>query len=176
MLPNLFRGASRSFATSAAAATEARAYPFSKTVIIHPEPSKKQAPRSIREGRGVMPFLAKSLPTPEKRAMLDTLFSRKSPKQLRPGSILTINMEHAPTVFTGVLISIRRKGMDTSIVVRNVIQRTGVDMQLYVNSPHLKEIKVLRTPPNGRMKRAKLYFLRDDPDKMNQIAGSARKL
>lgn len=159
-------------ATSVAA--ETRVYPFSKTAII-PEPPKKAAPASVRQGRGVMPYLMKNLGTPEKRAMRWELFNRKSSNQIRVGSILAVTMEHTPSIFTGVLISIRRRGPDTSILMRNILQRTGVDMQIYVMSPHVKEIKVVRAPPKGRMKRAKLYYLRDEPDKMSQIAGSNKK-
>ncbi|KAF9046036.1 RNA-binding domain-containing protein [Hymenopellis radicata] len=153
---------------------ETRVYPFSKTAII-PEPPKRPAPASVRQGRGVMPYLMKSLGTPEKRAMRWELFNRKSSNQIRVGSILAVTMEHTPSIFTGVLISIRRRGPDTSILMRNILQRTGVDMQIYVMSPHVKEIKVVRAPPKGRMKRAKLYYLRDEPEKMSQIAGSNKK-
>jgi large subunit ribosomal protein L19 len=47
-------------------------------------------------------------------------------------------------------------------------------MQFFVNSPHLKEIKVLQKPPKGRMRRAKLYYLRDAPDKMSMLAGNKK--
>ncbi|KAK0206289.1 hypothetical protein DFS33DRAFT_1452391 [Desarmillaria ectypa] len=158
---------------STAAKTEAKAYPFSKTAIVHPEPSS-HIPNALREGKGLMPYLFKNLPPLDKQKMLRILFSRRSPSQLKPGSILTVTMDHAPSVFTGVLLSIRRRGPDTSIVLRNILQRTGVDMQIFVNSPHVKEIKVVRKPPRGRMRRAKLFYLRDAPDKMSMIAGAKK--
>ncbi|KAK0468092.1 uncharacterized protein EV420DRAFT_1635351 [Desarmillaria tabescens] len=171
MLPNFLRWATRSMST--AAKTEAKAYPFSKTAIIHPKPTS-HIPNALREGKGLMPYLFKNLPPLDKQKMLRTLFSRRSPSQVKPGSILTVTMDHAPSVFTGVLLSIRRRGPDTSIVLRNILQRTGVDMQIFVNSPHVKEIKVVRKPPKGRMRRAKLFYLRDAPDKMSMIAGAKK--
>jgi large subunit ribosomal protein L19 len=87
---------------------------------------------------------------------------------------VTVLQDQAPTQFTGVLIAVRRRGQDTSFRLRNVIQRTGVEMQFFANSPSLKEIKVVRTPPGGRMRRAKLFYLRDSPDKMSMLAGGKK--
>jgi len=148
-------------------------YPFSKTAIVHPPPFVPP-PNALKTGKGLMPYLLKTLPTPEKQKMLRNLFSRHSPNQLRPGSIVTVTMEHAPQTFTGVLLAIRRRGPDTSFVLRNVIQRTGVELQIFANSPHVKDIKVVRKPPKGRMRRAKLYYLRDSPEKMGVIAGAKK--
>ncbi|KAJ7068067.1 hypothetical protein C8F01DRAFT_1017105 [Mycena amicta] len=156
----VFRGACRSMST---------AYPFSKTALVLPEPAVAP-PAALKLGKGLMPYLSTSLPTLEKQQMLRHFFSRQSRTQLYPGSIITVTLDHAPTTFTGVLLAIRRRGQDTSFVVRNIIQRTGVEMQFFVNSPHLKEIKVLQRPPKGRLRRAKLYYLRDSPDKMSTLA------
>ncbi|KAG6890945.1 hypothetical protein C0995_000902 [Termitomyces sp. Mi166 len=148
-------------------------YPFSKTAIISPVPLSPP-PKPLLQGKGLMQHLNKTLATPEKQEMFQTLFNRHSPNQLRPGSIIQLTLEHAPTTFTGVLLGIRRRGLDTSILLRNIIQRTGVEMQFFVNSPHVKDIKVLQKPPGGRMRRAKLFYLRDSPDKMTMIAGGRK--
>ncbi|KAJ7667784.1 hypothetical protein DFH06DRAFT_1126503 [Mycena polygramma] len=160
-------GRSRSMSTAA------KTYPFSKTALILPEPYVAP-PAALKQGKGLMPYLLKSLPTPEKQQMLRQLFSRSSRYQLYPGSIITVTVEHAPMTFTGVLLAIRRRGPDTSFVVRNIIQRTGVEMQFFVNSPHLKDIQVIQKPPKGRMRRAKLYYLRDSPEKMSMLAGNKK--
>ncbi|KAJ6510028.1 translation protein SH3-like domain-containing protein [Mycena vitilis] len=164
---NVLRGACRSMSTAA------KTYPFSKTALILPEPYVAP-PAALKQGKGLMPYLLKSLPTPEKQQMLRQLFSRSSRYQLYPGSIITVTVEHAPMTFTGVLLAIRRRGPDTSFVVRNIIQRTGVEMQFFVNSPHLKDIQVIQKPPKGRMRRAKLYYLRDSPEKMSMLAGNKK--
>lgn len=175
MLPTL-RDLARRTARSMSTATTAnpKPYPFSKTAIIHPEPYVAP-PEGLQKGKGIMPYLLKHLPPPEKQTMLRQLFSRHSPQRLYPGSIVSVTMEYSPGVFTGVLLSIRRRGPDTSFVVRNVIQRTGVEMTFFANSPHVKEIKVVQKPPNGMMRRAKLFYLRDSPEKMSAIAGNKRK-
>jgi len=168
---NLGRTAVREMST--AARSKIATYPFSKTAMLPPPPFVTP-PKALREGKGLMQHLQKSLPTPAKREMFRTLFFRHSPKQILPGSILQLTLEHAPTTFTGVLLSIRRRGLDTSILLRNIIQRTGVEMQFFVNSPHVKDIKVLQKPPGGRMRRAKLFYLRDSPEKMSMIAGGRK--
>lgn len=149
---------------------QAESYPFSKTAIIPPVPHIAPA-LALHEGRGVMEYLNKTLPPLDKQKMLTRLFSRHSVDCLRPGSIVTIVSDVAPTSFTGVLLAIRRRGMSTSFTVRNIINRTGVEMQYFPVSPHVLDIKLVRPPPEGRMRRAKLFYLRDSPQKMSMIAG-----
>ncbi|KAF9246981.1 hypothetical protein BU15DRAFT_38581 [Melanogaster broomeanus] len=154
------------------------AYPFSKAAILPaplPIPSDRHDP--LRKGKGLMTFLHQALPEPKKRDWLATFFSRKHPERLLPGSVLTVTTEQAPGIFSGVLISVRRRGPDTSFIVRNVIQRTGVEMQFYVNSPFLKDIKVRQRAgehKGNKQRRAKLFFLRDSPEKMTSISTAVK--
>ena len=173
MISSACRASARFISTSAkasAANASTAPYPFSKTALI-PPPMPGTLTPALRKGKGLMQHLHQNLFTAEKQAMMKQLFSRKSPTQLRVGSIVSVISDQAPTVFNGVLIAIRRRGPDTSIRVRNILNRTGIEMQLFPNSPHLKEIKVLRPPPKGGMRRAKLFYLRDSPEKMSMLAG-----
>lgn len=167
MLPRLFRGTARLLST------EAAPYPFS-TRAITPAPPYAGALESLRKGKGLMQHLHKTLPTPEKQELLATLFSHNHPSAIRPGSVLRVTMEHAPTSFAGVMLAVRRRGVDTSFVLRNIVQGTGVEMQFFVNSPHLKNVEVIRDHTGKRkgrrVRRAKLYYLRDAPDKMTAFA------
>ncbi|TFY72504.1 hypothetical protein EVG20_g501 [Dentipellis fragilis] len=142
-------------------------------------PAPKGAPvERLRQGKGLMAYLQQTLPTPEKQLLIQTLFSRRHPDRLIPGSILTVTLGHAPTTFSGVLLSVRRRGPDTSFVLRNVVQRTGVEMQFFVNSPHVKDIKIVQRAGQGnkskRVRQAKLFYLRDSPDKMSALSAGAR--
>ncbi|KAG6820447.1 hypothetical protein H0H93_000443 [Arthromyces matolae] len=173
---NVWKMASRPLSTAARSKPskyQVPDYPFSKTAII-PNIPPPSPPKSLLKGKGLMQHLNKTLATPAKQEMFNTLFDRHSSSQIKPGSIIQLTLEHAPTTFTGVLIGIRRRGLDTSILLRNIIQRTGVEMQFFVNSPHVKDIKILQQPPRGRMRRAKLFYLRDSPEKMSMIAGGRR--
>ncbi|KAI3596710.1 mitochondrial ribosomal [Moniliophthora roreri] len=113
MLPNLFKWSARSMATAANAAP--KPYPFSKTAIIHPE-RHSPPPAPLVQGKGLMAYLRQNLPTPEKQALLRNLFSKHSPNRLYAGSVINVTMDHAPFQFTGVILSIRRRGPDTSFV------------------------------------------------------------
>ncbi|KAJ3478168.1 hypothetical protein NLI96_g9953 [Meripilus lineatus] len=161
-------------------ATAASPYPFSKAAIIPPVASTPP-PAPLLLGKGLMQHLQQTLPTPEKQKLLTTYFSKRHPERILPGSVLTVILGHAPTTFSGVLMGIRRRGADTSFVLRNVINRTGVEMQFFVNSPHVKDIKIIqRAGGSGggrkgrRMRRAKLFYLRDSPEKMTAISAGVR--
>jgi large subunit ribosomal protein L19 len=172
--PALFRHGLRG--TSRLLSTSSNAYPFSKVAIILPK-SPSQSTKSLQSGKGLMPYLYKMLPPPDKQEMLSTLFSKTHPKRIPVGSVLTVTLSHAPTIFSGVLMAIRRRGPDTSFLLRNVIQGVGVEMQFFVGSPHLKEIKVVHragAKTGKSMRRAKLYYLRDAPDKMTAISSGQR--
>lgn len=159
-------------------------YPFSKAVIVPTAPPPPISREGLRQGKGLMEFLKETLPTPEKRKWLTTYFSKRHPTRIQPGSVLTVTMNHAPNTFSGVLLSVRRRGLDTSFVLRNVINRTGVEMQFFPASPHITNIKILRraggeSSNNGkaagsRMRRAKLFYLRDSPEKMSAISAGAK--
>jgi large subunit ribosomal protein L19 len=129
-----------------------------------------------------MAYLQHTLPSTEKQKLISTLFSRSHPDRVRPGSVLTVNLTHAPTSFSGVLISVRRRGPDTSFVLRNVVQRTGVEMQFFVNSPHVKDIVVVPSAGGAAdrkknckgLKKAKLFYLRDSPERMTAVSAGVR--
>ncbi|KAF8271778.1 hypothetical protein EI94DRAFT_1777340 [Lactarius quietus] len=155
-------------------ATSTKSYPYSQAAIIPPAPAGSPAP-ALRQGKGLMAYLQHTLPSTEKQTIISTLFSRTHPERVRPGSVLTVNLAHAPTTFSGVLISVRRRGPDTSFVLRNVVQRTGVEMQFFVNSPHLKEYRGNGKKKREVFKKAKLFYLRDSPERMTSVATSVRR-
>jgi large subunit ribosomal protein L19 len=162
--------------TTATTSSSPTAYPFSKTALIPTSIHTKDAPlEKLKLGKGLMPYLQKTLYSPGKTQMMQALFSRRSPTHLEVGSIVTVLNEQAPTTFTGVLIAIRRRGPDSSFTLRNILNRTGIEMQFFPNAPGVKEVKVVRPPPKGRMRRAKLYYLRDSPEKMSMLAGGKNK-
>ena len=161
--------------------TTAQPYPYSNAAIIPPPPAVP-APEPLKAGKGLMPYLTQRILSPEKQALL-ARFGKKHPQRILPGAVLQITTNHAPATFTGVLLAIRRRGADTSVLLRNVINRTGVEVQYFVCSPHVKDVKVLLRAGGGgtegragtRMRRAKLFYLRDAPDKMTAISAGMRK-
>jgi large subunit ribosomal protein L19 len=61
-------------------------------------------------------------------------------------------------VFEGIVISLRRGGARASFTVRKVSFGQGVERIFPLHSPTIAKIEVSRT---AKVRRAKLYFLRD---------------
>ncbi|KAI8077691.1 50S ribosomal protein L19 [Halteromyces radiatus] len=101
------------------------------------------------------------------------LFSRKNPQGIKPGSVVLVETLNGPgetttSQFMGICIAIRRKGIDTSFTLRNIVMRVGVEQRYSLYSPLLQSIKVLQQPNDLKIRRAKLFYLRDQPGKVFQ--------
>ncbi|ARV60723.1 50S ribosomal protein L19 [Nostocales cyanobacterium HT-58-2] len=68
--------------------------------------------------------------------------------------------------YEGVVIGKRNGGINATITVRRVFQGVGVERVFLVHSPRIDSIKVLR---RGKVRRAKLYYLRDRVGKATRI-------
>lgn len=117
--------------------------------------------------------------------LLNTFFSRRSAQRLRAGSVVSV-MSYADasrtTVapFSGVLMRVRRRGVDTSFTLRNIVQKTGVEMNFKINSPMIKEVTVVRRARGKKgaiqdLRRARANFLREKPAVMTQIAAALKQ-
>ena len=82
----------------------------------------------------------------------------------RPGDTLDVHVkviEGSVTrtqVFTGFVVRRQGSGIRETFTVRKVSFGIGVERTFPVHSPNLESIKVSR---RGRVRRAKLYYLRD---------------
>jgi large subunit ribosomal protein L19 len=61
-------------------------------------------------------------------------------------------------VFSGLVIARKGEGMCEMFTVRRVVQSEGVERTFPLNSPKIAKIEVKRS---GKVRRAKLYYLRD---------------
>jgi len=61
-------------------------------------------------------------------------------------------------IFRGVVISRKHSGARESFTVRRVVQNEGVERIFPLHSPNVTKIDVIR---RGKVRRAKLYYLRD---------------
>ena len=68
--------------------------------------------------------------------------------------------------FGGVIIARQGRGLNESFTVRRIVGNEGVERKFLLHSPTIVDVKVRR---RGRVRRAKLYYLR-------QRIGKARKL
>ena len=69
-------------------------------------------------------------------------------------------------VYQGIVIGIRGGGMRTSFTVRKISAGVGVERVFPLNSPSIDHLEVLRS---GKVRRAKLYFLRDKLGKAGRL-------
>ena len=60
--------------------------------------------------------------------------------------------------FEGIVIAKRHTGINETITVRRVFQGVGVERVFLLHSPRIRDIKIIR---RGKVRRAKLYYLRD---------------
>jgi large subunit ribosomal protein L19 len=69
-------------------------------------------------------------------------------------------------VFGGTVVSRKGEGMREMFTVRRIVQGEGVERVFPVNSPKIAKVEVKRT---GRVRRAKLYYLRDRVGKATRL-------
>ncbi len=68
--------------------------------------------------------------------------------------------------YEGTVIAKRNGGISETITVRKIFQGVGVERVFLLHSPRVASIQVLR---RGKVRRAKLYYLRDRVGKATRI-------
>lgn len=68
--------------------------------------------------------------------------------------------------YEGIIIARRNAGINETITVRRVFQGVGVERVFLIHSPRIDSIKVVR---RGKVRRAKLYYLRGRVGKATRI-------
>jgi ribosomal protein L19 len=74
-------------------------------------------------------------------------------------------------IFLGVCISLKKKGILTSIILRNIHNREGVEHNFFLHSPLINSIKIFAVKKN-MSKKNKLYFLRQKPVRFSKVSVS----
>ncbi|GAA5996783.1 mitochondrial 54S ribosomal protein bL19m IMG1 [Rhodotorula paludigena] len=200
----LFSAATRRTAPQPAPAP---AYPYATNAQLFPAPPAAPAAAQPVRRDSLLRTLNAHLTAQHPRGPeFLRLFGRRDKQRLLPGSVLTVtsysaaptpaNPSPPTTVFSGVLIALRRRhqGTDLSIRLRNLVGRTGVEMSFKVLSPLVKDIHVVaraeksgpptvakdgkegprRKPALRAARRAKMYFVRDQPGRLVSVAGIVR--
>ena len=68
--------------------------------------------------------------------------------------------------YKGTVIAMQNGGINETITVRKIFQGVGVERVFLLHSPMISKIKVER---RGKVRRAKLYYLRDRVGKATRI-------
>lgn len=74
-------------------------------------------------------------------------------------------------MFEGVVIKKKGTGIGATYTVRKIASGVGVERTFPVNDPRVAKVEVLR---HGRVRRAKLYYLRERHGKAARIAEKRR--
>ncbi len=74
-------------------------------------------------------------------------------------------------VFAGTIIAIKRGGVQESFTVRRISHGVGVEKVFPMNSPHVAKVEV---ESHSRVRRAKLYFLRNLSGKKARLAKTTK--
>jgi large subunit ribosomal protein L19 len=104
----------------------------------------------------------------------NTYFNSTVPKisvgdTLKIGVSITEGNKERIQFSEGVVIGKSNAGINTTITIRRVVQGVGVERVYLVHSPKLKTIEVLRS---SKIRRAKLYYLRNRSGKATRLQQS----
>ncbi len=108
----------------------------------------------------------------EKVAALNAKSLRTDVPHFRPGDTVKVHVrivegsKERIQVFEGVVIALKHSGMDRTFTVRKNSWGVGVERTFFINSPKIDKIQVSR---KGRVRRAKLYYLRQRAGKAARI-------
>jgi large subunit ribosomal protein L19 len=97
--------------------------------------------------------------------------------EINPGDTVKVKLKiiegerERSQTFEGVVIRMRPGGAGANFTVRKVFQGVGVERTFPLNSPRLEKVEVLRY---GKVRRAKLYYLRELSGKMARLKVKSR--
>ena len=112
------------------------------------------------------------------RESVETILASKKYPEFFPGDILKVGVRITEgkreriQYFEGVCIAKKNRDLNSSFTVRKISFGEGVERTFALFSPIINSIKVIRT---GKVRRAKLYYLRDRTGKSARIAEKIRK-
>ena len=75
-------------------------------------------------------------------------------------------------VYEGLVIAMKSSGARKTVTVRKISYGVGVERIFPINSPKIEKIEVVR---RGRVRRAKLYYIRDRVGKAAKVKELIRK-
>lgn len=107
------------------------------------------------------------------REQAEALGQRRPVPEFRPGDTLKVNVKVTEgertrvQAFEGLCIARSGKGINENFTVRKISFGEGVERVFPVHSPMIDSIEVMR---RGRVRRAKLYYLRARRGKSARIA------
>lgn len=107
--------------------------------------------------------IIRSIESEQKKSNLPEIYVGDT---VRVGVIIQEGGKERTQPYEGVVIAMRNGGINETITVRRVFQGVGVERVFLLHSPRIESIKIVR---RGKVRRAKLYYLRDRVGKATRI-------
>lgn len=99
---------------------------------------------------------------------------KQQPPVLRPGETVRVHVKvvegekERTQVFEGIVIAISGSGNRTTFTVRKLSYGVGVERIFPLHSPRIEKVEVVS---RGKVRRAKLYYLRERSGKAARLYG-----
>ena len=112
------------------------------------------------------------------REAVKKIISAKKIAEFSPGDTVKVGVKiiegkrERVQYFEGVCIAKKNRDINSSFTVRKISFGEGVERTFALYSPNVSSIKVVRS---GKVRRAKLYYLRDRKGKSARIAEKIKK-
>ena len=105
-------------------------------------------------------------------ALVEKKFAKEAVEEFRPGDTVKVHVKvkegerERIQIFEGVVVGRQHGGLRENFVVRKMSNGVGVERIFPIHCPTVAKIEVVR---KGRVRRAKLYYLRDLSGKAARI-------
>jgi large subunit ribosomal protein L19 len=112
------------------------------------------------------------------KAAIQKIIANKKITDFSPGDTIKVGVKIVEgkreriQYFEGVCIAKKNRDLNSSFTVRKISFGEGVERTFALYSPNVDSIKVIRS---GKVRRAKLYYLRDRKGKSARIAEKIKK-
>ena len=112
------------------------------------------------------------------KAAIKKITANKKINEFSPGDTIKVGVKIVEgkreriQYFEGVCIAKKNRDLNSSFTVRKISFGEGVERTFALYSPNVDSIKVIRS---GKVRRAKLYYLRDRKGKSARIAEKIKK-
>ncbi|KAL5448681.1 hypothetical protein PMIN07_009299 [Paraphaeosphaeria minitans] len=136
--------------------------------------AQPQKPRAIRRTchDPVAAVTSSQLAVHDPTGARTRLFDRANPECARVGDILLVR-QRTGEPFAGVCINIRRRGVDTAILLRGQLTRVGIEMWYKVYSPLVEGIEVVQRAQR-KARRARLTYMRKEKHDRGSVENVVR--
>ncbi|KAK4106837.1 hypothetical protein N658DRAFT_415196 [Parathielavia hyrcaniae] len=98
-----------------------------------------------------------------------TALFAKTREAAKVGDVLLVTHRRGGEPFAGVCLSIRRRGVDTAVLLRNHLARVGVEMWFKVYNKNVAGIEIVKRRAK-RARRARLTYMRQPKHDMGSVA------